>query len=627
MNLTGTLNNANATFTLSPAIGTWDLDGGTISGGTITSTGGSTLALTNSGGTLAGGVTVATGTTLDGTQNIGSQEYAYVTGGLTLNGAINLGNSSGSVYGDLYFENGPQTLSGTGTVTFGTSTANHLEAYGPNTAATLTIASTVSVQGGSGNIGGSTPVTRSSWRAPSRPARPETRSPSAMAEALISLSNFTSLNVSNRATINIPESLQVNGSSSLTVDPSSSLTVDGNLLGATQKPALFNPQGTVTLNGAGTAAAPELLEAMSADLGYSFAAFTNNFAYGTLKLAANTYVELVNNAVNSPGASSEAVYVNTLIVPAGATLNLNGLHLYAQTAEISGTITGGVVLPQTVDWISTTSGDWNVGSNWSTGQVPGPGDDVVISPSTPLTVTIDSGSQSVNTLLTESNATLSLSGGSLAVAGGAEIYGSFQVSGSVTLDGTFTGESGSEAQLSSGTLTGGAGGVTVDFPDFQWAGGSLIGPVTNLGTLTVTTSGVSLAGTLTNAGSIVLDTGVTVYQASPSSGASIINQAGATFDLQGTADLSNDYINGNVYDGGTFTNAGTLEKSTGTGTATIAYAITGAGAIVVDSATLEPTGTVTGTNASITVASGRLPDVEHLRRLVLRLGGRRRAVG
>ncbi|MHB1562273.1 MAG: hypothetical protein ACYC61_32920, partial [Isosphaeraceae bacterium] len=24
-----------------------------------------------------------------------------------------------------------------------------------------------------------------------------------------------------------------------------------------------------------------------------------------------------------------------------------------------------------VQWISTTSGDWSVGSNWSTGQVPG----------------------------------------------------------------------------------------------------------------------------------------------------------------------------------------------------------------------------------------------------------------
>ncbi len=155
VNLTGTLNNANATFTLSPAIGAWDLDSGTINSGTITSTGGSTLALTDSAGTLAGGVTVATGTTLDGTQNIGGQQaYAYVTGGLTLNGAINLGSASGSTYGRLYFENGPRTLSGNGTVTLGTSTNNVLEAYGPNTVATLTIGSGITVQGGSGTVGG-----------------------------------------------------------------------------------------------------------------------------------------------------------------------------------------------------------------------------------------------------------------------------------------------------------------------------------------------------------------------------------------------------------------------------------------------------------------------------------------
>ena len=167
VNLVGTLNNAGATLALSPAIGAWRLLGGTIAGGTITSTGGSTLALTDSGGTLAGGVTVASGTTLDGTQNIGSQQYAYVTGGLTLNGAINLGNASGTVYGDLYFENGPQTLAGTGTVTFGSSTVNYLEAFGPNTAATLTIGSGITVQGGSGTVGGYYTPTPSSTTAPS----------------------------------------------------------------------------------------------------------------------------------------------------------------------------------------------------------------------------------------------------------------------------------------------------------------------------------------------------------------------------------------------------------------------------------------------------------------------------
>src|SRR5207244_2053431 len=69
VNLQGTLNNAGTTLPLAPAIGAWRLLGGTVSGGTVTSTGGATLALTDSGGTLAG-VTVAAGTTIDATQNI-----------------------------------------------------------------------------------------------------------------------------------------------------------------------------------------------------------------------------------------------------------------------------------------------------------------------------------------------------------------------------------------------------------------------------------------------------------------------------------------------------------------------------------------------------------------------------
>ena len=39
-------------------------------------------------------------------------------------------------------------------MTFGTSTVNYLEAFGPNTAATLTIGSGITVQGGSGTVGG-----------------------------------------------------------------------------------------------------------------------------------------------------------------------------------------------------------------------------------------------------------------------------------------------------------------------------------------------------------------------------------------------------------------------------------------------------------------------------------------
>ena len=138
---------------------------------------------------------------------------------------------------------------------------------------------------------------------------------------------------------------------------------------------------------------------------------------------------------------------------------------------------------------------------------------------------------------------------------------------SSTYAGSFSGSGAGVVQL--GNLS--ASGLTLDITGIgaQW------------------TSNGSLTGTLTNAGSIVVDSGVTVYQGSESSSASIVNQAGATFDLQGTADLSNAYTNGYVYNDGTFTNAGTLEQSTGTGTATLAYALN-------NSATLNA---VTGTLA------------------------------
>ena len=62
---------------------------------------------------------------------------------------------------------------------------------------------------------------------------------------------------------------------------------------------------------------------MSSDLGSVAAGFNNNFAYGKLALTANDYVRLVDNAHNSAGTGPEAVYASSLLVPAGATLDLN----------------------------------------------------------------------------------------------------------------------------------------------------------------------------------------------------------------------------------------------------------------------------------------------------------------
>ena len=144
------------------------------------------------------------------------------------------------------------------------------------------------------------------------------------------------------AVLTIKGGLTINGGGGLSTSSGSTLNVSGNLVGNTTSAAAFNPLGTVILDSAqGTVNPPQLLEAMSQDLGNVAAGFNSNFAFSTLELTANTYVELVDNAANSPGNGPEALYVNKLIVPAGATLNLDGLHLYAQTEQINGTVVSG----------------------------------------------------------------------------------------------------------------------------------------------------------------------------------------------------------------------------------------------------------------------------------------------
>ena len=144
------------------------------------------------------------------------------------------------------------------------------------------------------------------------------------------------------STVNVDGGLTINGQGGLSVSSSSTLNVSGNFLGNTTNAAAFSPLGTVELDsGTGTSNPPQLLEVMSQDLGNVAAGFTQNFAYGTLELTANTYVELVDNAANSPGNTPEALYVNDLIVPTGATLNLDGLHLYVHTEQINGTVVSG----------------------------------------------------------------------------------------------------------------------------------------------------------------------------------------------------------------------------------------------------------------------------------------------
>jgi hypothetical protein len=110
-------------------------------------------------------------------------------------------------------------------------------------------------------------------------------------------------------------------------------------------------------------------------------------------------------------------------------------------------------LPSTVSWISSTSGAWTTAADWSTGAVPGAGDDVVINQPAGVTVTL-AASTSVHSL-SLTGATLNVTGGTLAVAADSSNAGSLQVQPGAHV--TFAGN---YVQSAAGSLTLPAAGLS-----------------------------------------------------------------------------------------------------------------------------------------------------------------------
>jgi RHS repeat-associated protein len=126
------------------------------------------------------------------------------------------------------------------------------------------------------------------------------------------------------------------------VASSGKLGLGGSLVGPTTNTDRFEPRGITTFHGRTDQGGPLLLEVMGRDLGADLAGFQVNAAYGVLNLE-SADLRLVDESDNVPGQVPEALYVDTLSVSDGSTLDLNGVPLYARVVDVVGTVVGGSI--------------------------------------------------------------------------------------------------------------------------------------------------------------------------------------------------------------------------------------------------------------------------------------------
>lgn len=342
----GVLDNANATLDLNALGGSWILaQQGVIQGGVVSATNGVSLIIGDSG-SLANSP-VLNGVTLQGNLDVGHAfggAFLMVSNGLVLNGTALVGNPTNSVNGQIGFA-GSSALGGDATIFLGQDPEsapypNGLLLVQNNT--TLTIGPNVRVEGYSGRIGAGATVFNGGYNVSnSVVVNLGTIEPTfgggTMSLDGLALTNNGTISAGAGATVDCEGNLKLNGSAVMTSQPGGTLIMGGNLFGAITSPEQFTPLGTFSVP-----AGPHLLEAMSLDLGAVPAGLVDNFAYGTVALNSGAQLTLVNLSENS--GSNDCVYVDSLSVPFGALLNLNGLKLYARLAAISGTVTNGIVL-------------------------------------------------------------------------------------------------------------------------------------------------------------------------------------------------------------------------------------------------------------------------------------------
>ncbi|HMF38210.1 MAG TPA: hypothetical protein VKF17_16310, partial [Isosphaeraceae bacterium] len=108
-------------------------------------------------------------------------------------------------------------------------------------------------------------------------------------------------------------------------------------------------------------------------------------------------------------------------------------------------------LLSTVYWSVNSSGDWDVPTNWSSGTLPGPGDDVVID-KPGVTVTYRIGSSTIHSL--DDQDAFVLSGGTLTASTTLQVKGSFSLAGGTLSSADVLASTTIQATTWGGTLDG-----------------------------------------------------------------------------------------------------------------------------------------------------------------------------
>ncbi len=110
------------------------------------------------------------------------------------------------------------------------------------------------------------------------------------------------------------------------------------------------------------------------------------------------------------------------------------------------------LVPISANFINTAGGFWDDPDNWDTGEAPGPDDDVAISIAPNATVTFRSDSETVNSILVDSE--LAITGGVLTVTENLTVNGAIAMSGGTLRGANLIESNDASVMLSGGTLDG-----------------------------------------------------------------------------------------------------------------------------------------------------------------------------